>query len=133
MWKNELRMRIARFMQGRYGMDPLYKALFAGYLASLVLSLVLRRQIFFTLGTVLAVFAIFRAFSRQHAKRAAENQRYLALKKKALLQFNRLKYFRTHRYQPCPSCHTVLKLERKPGVMTVNCPRCHHTFQITMR
>lgn len=132
MW-NELKARVIRFMQGRYGMDPLYRALFYVYALFLVLTLIFRQQIFFMLGTPFAVLAIYRAFSRQHAKRAAENQRYLGLKKKLLLQYNRFKFRKTHRYQPCPSCKTVLKLEKKPGVMTVNCPRCHHTFQITMR
>ena len=134
---NQFRARLARFMQGRYGMDALYRALIGLYLALLVLNLFLRQTLLMTLATAVVLLAFYRVFSRKIAQRSQENQRYLAFsskwRKQALLLFNRVRYFRTHRYRACPSCRTMLRLQRKAGTMTVNCPRCHQTFQITFR
>ncbi len=134
---NNWKMRLAAFMQGRYGMDAMYKGLVALYFALVVLNLILRRSVLFYISLLVLGFAMYRVFSRQHAKRAAENARYVALrdkaKKKVLQLYNRVRYFRTHRYRTCPNCKTSLRLRKKVGTMTVNCPVCHTTFQATIR
>ncbi|HSK69248.1 MAG TPA: hypothetical protein VLA21_08330, partial [Candidatus Limnocylindria bacterium] len=82
-------------------------------------------------------WSYFRFFSRDRAKRAAENQKYLSLKaaasKRAMLLVNRVKYYRTHRYRACPSCKTPLRLARRTGSVHVKCPVCRHEFDVNIR
>lgn len=124
-------------MQGRYGIDPMYKGLLGLYLVLLVANMFLASPVVMYLSLAVLVFAVFRVFSRNLAKRAAENRRYLALfnkaKKWVLLQYNRIREFKTHRYLKCPSCKTTLRLGKKTGTMTVKCPKCHNSFETTMR
>jgi len=132
-WKYKL----AALMQGRYGMDQMYKGLLFLYIGLLALNLFIRSELLMTLSLLVLVFALFRLFSKQTAKRAAENQRYLAfigpLKKKTMQSINRVKDYKTHRYRSCPNCHTSLRLKKKIGTMTITCPKCQSTFQVTIK
>lgn len=134
---NNWRYKLAAFMQGRYGVDALYKALMIVYLALIVLNMFLRSPIVMYLAFVPLAFGFYRVFSRQLAKRAAENRQYLALRdsarKKIMQTVNRFKERNTHRYRVCPSCRTTLRLQKKIGTMTINCPKCHTTFQVTIK
>ena len=134
---NNWKYKLAAFMQGRYGIDPLNRAIPFIYFAFALLGLVFGSQLMVTLGTAVAAFGIYRFFSKQTAKRAEENRRFTALrdtvKKKALLFFNRVKFYKTHRYRECPNCHSTLRLKKQIGTMTVNCPKCRTTFQVTVK
>ena len=100
---------------------------FAVRLPSALLSLLL----------VLVLFAFLRVFSKQTAKRAIENRKYVTLrdsvKKKAMLLINRVKEYKTHRYRSCPNCHSTLRLQKKIGTMSVTCPKCRTSFQVTIK
>ena len=134
---NNLKYRLINFMRGRYGMDALYRATMVLTFVFLVLNIILPSPIFYFLSLAFAVVSFYRAFSKQHAKRGAENQKYLAfrnkLEKKLMQIKNRVRDRNTHRYRACPSCRTMLKLQKKTGTMTVTCPKCHTTFQVTIR
>ena len=132
-WKS----RLAGFMRGRYGIDELYRAMLALSVFFLALNLVYVLPPFLLMGMLFGIFAAIRVFSRNTEKRAAENRWYLALrtrlKQRALRLINRYRDRKTHRYLPCPSCHTTLRLPRKPGVNHVTCPVCRNGFDVTMR
>ncbi len=132
---NRLKYKIAAWMQGRYGVDALYKALVALYFILFALSLFLFRPLYYVSLAVLG-YSLYRVLSKNLSARAEENRRYLAIsgniKKKTLLFINRFKFHKTHRYRTCPNCKTALRLPKKIGTMTVNCPVCHHTFQATI-
>lgn len=134
---NNLRAKLMAFMQGRYGPDPMYKALVGLAMALLVLNLFVRSSALSLLAMAAMVFSLFRFFSKNRAKRAAENQRYLAIKdqakKKFLLTKNRIRFIRTHRYRTCPNCKTTLRLEKKVGIMHVKCPVCKNEFEVNIR
>lgn len=134
---NNWKYKLAAWMQGRYGIDALYKGLAGLYVGILVINLFIGSSLLSSLGLALIIFAMFRVFSKQTAKRAEENRRYLAvygkIKKKVLLTVNRLKAYKTHRYRECPNCHTMLRLKKQIGTVTVNCPKCHSTFQVTIK
>ncbi|MHC1785631.1 MAG: hypothetical protein AB9880_01005 [Christensenellales bacterium] len=129
--------KISLWMQGRYGIDPLYKGLLAVYFGIFVLNMFLRSTLLSYAATLLVILSFFRVFSKQTAKRAEENRRYVALrdkvKKRVLQTVNRVREYKTHRYRACPSCHTTLRLQKKIGTMTVACPKCHSTFQLTIK
>ena len=134
---NQFRAWMARMMQGRYGPDQLYKGLLVVFFVCVVLNLFVPGSIFYFIS--LAVFGVstFRVFSRNIAARSAENQRYIKwrddAKKKVLLIKNRFRDYKTHRYRPCPSCKTTLRLKRQIGTVHVRCPKCSTEFDITMR
>lgn len=134
---NNLKYKLMAFMQGRYGPDPMHRGLFILSLALMVLNLFIRSQALYFLALALIIYATFRVFSRNKAKRAAENQRYLMLKdqlkKKFLLARNRVREYGTHRYRACPSCKTPLRLKKQIGTVHVKCPVCKNELDVTIR
>lgn len=134
---DKMKTRLAAMMRGRYGMDALYKATMALTFVFLVLNLLFPSPVFYPLSLILAFLSIFRAFSRNYAKRSAENQKFLGFMSgfsKNLLQLkNRFRDRKTHRYRTCPSCRQSLRLKKKIGVNHVKCPMCRHEFDITIK
>lgn len=134
---NNLKYRLINFMRGRYGMDALYRATMVLTFVFLVLNIILPSPIFYFLSLAFAVVSFYRAFSKQHAKRGAENQKYLAfrnkLEKKLMQIKNRVRDRNTHRYRVCPSCKQTLRLKKKTGINHVTCPVCKNQFDVNIR
>lgn len=132
-----IKYKLANLMRGRYGMDQLYKALLFVMLLFLVLNLVFPSMLFYALSLATGAYAVFRAFSRNSTKRAAENRMFLTFqensKKRLLLLRNRLRDWKTHRYRTCPSCKTILRLPKKQGINQVKCPVCKNETDFTIR
>ena len=42
---------------------------------------------------------------------------------------NRLKNLRNYKYIKCPQCHSLIRLPRRVGKVTVTCGRCRHSFK----
>ena len=134
---NNIKFRLANLMRGRYGIDALYRALMVLTLVSLVLNIIFPSILFYALSLASAVISFLRAFSKNHAKRSAENQKYLALsssvKKKILQLRNRFRDRGTHRYRACPSCRQTLRLTKKVGLNHIKCPVCKNEFDLNIR
>lgn len=113
-----MREKLIRFMQGRYGNDRLGQAMLVVALVCMVLSL-FRIPFISTIGLVVLVLTYYRMFSRQIARRAAENQKYLQLewKLRAKLQKRRqaLAQRKTHRIYKCPNCRQKIRVPRNKG------------------
>lgn len=122
-----------RFMTGRNGPDELSLALLVTALVLMLLSSLTGSVVMNLLGMVLYVLIIFRILSRNVPKRYAENQKYLAartkMRKSVSQWWARLKNIRKYRYFKCPQCHSLLRLPRKVGEVTVTCGKCHHSFK----
>ena len=125
------------FMQGRYGPDQLYRFLFGAFIVLLVLSLFIHSPILVLLQWALLIYTMFRLFSRNTVKRAAENRKYLAIRdtvvKSVKRTFNRVRDIKTKRYRKCPHCGTWVRLPVKKGTHPVNCPNCRERFEVTIR
>ncbi len=134
---NQLKAWFMRFMQGRYGPDQLYRGLLVVFFVFMVLNLFVPGGMFYFLSLGVFAYSMFRVFSRNTAKRAAENQRYIVwldgMKKKVLQLRNRFRERDTHRYRPCPNCKTTLRLRKNIGTMHVRCPKCSTEFDVTIR
>lgn len=122
-----------RFMQGRYGGDKLsLTLLIAGIVFSMLTSFT-QIGIFYYIGLAVYLIALFRMFSRNTAKRAAENQKFLAffgkLNREIRQFFVRLKNSRKYKYFRCPQCRARLRLPRKVGEVTVTCSKCKNQFR----
>ncbi|WP_067840952.1 hypothetical protein [Amphibacillus sediminis] len=131
-----LKQKLQYFMQGRYGIDQLYIAILVTYFILLFLSRYFESIALVISLWLLIFWAIFRVFSKNIAKRYAENQFLLKVIKQVKsyfsLQIKRIKDSRTHRYRKCSNCGTTLRLPRKRGKHTAKCPRCQHRFQVTV-
>lgn len=132
MWQ-KFKAGLANFMAGRNGSDQLGLALL---IAGIVLSLLSNLSglgILSLLGLVLYIWAIFRMFSRNVAKRRAENEKYMNFRrnfKSNVSQFFvRLKNGKKFKYFRCPECKARLRLPRKVGEVTVTCGKCRHQFK----
>lgn len=134
------RMRLMRFMYGRNGADRLYHftvvlafiLMIVGMFLSGIPAILLEG-----LSFLLIVYAVFRFFSRNLAKRQAENRRFLAVFS-AIRRFftarrNRFRDRHTHIYKKCPACRAVLRFPRVKGKHSAVCPRCRHRFDVTVR
>ncbi len=126
-----MREKMTRFMQGRYGNDRLGQVMLGLALVCVVLSL-FRIPFISTVGLVVLLLTYYRMFSRQIARRAAENQKYLRLewKLRAKLQKQKqsLAQRRTHRIYKCPNCRQKIRVPRNRGRIAISCRKCGTEF-----
>ena len=119
-------------MAGRYGADPLS---FAMLIAALVLNLIASISgivLISTLSAVLIVLCFYRMFSRNFARRRAENQKFMGVWNKVKNFFRRqqdkLRQSKDFRFFKCPSCKNNLRVPKGKGKIYVTCPRCGERF-----
>ena len=119
-----IKMGLARFMQGRYGTDKLNNMILIVGLVLCVVSMLLPSGwpvlLMTTLSYVCCFLVIFRSFSRNTHKRYRENRRYLSL-------LERLKD-REHRYFSCPKCRQSVRVPKGKGKIAITCPKCREKF-----
>ena len=143
----KFREKIARFLYGRYGADSLYNALFVAELILLFIGTIFNilgrvepvlfavSIILYATAIVMLVFAMFRFFSRNVAKRRQENEAWLRFKAK----FRRKKKPQLppdtadHIFRACPHCRSTLRLPRQKGKHEVRCPRCGEKFGVKVK
>ena len=132
MWQ-KFKAGLANFMSGRNGSDQLGLALLIAGIVLSLLSNLSGLAILSFLGFALYIWAIFRMFSRNLAKRRAENEKYMNFrrnfKSNSSQFFVRLKNGKKFKYFRCPECKARLRLPRKVGEVTVTCGKCRHQFK----
>ncbi len=139
-----LKMWLANFMRGRYGPDTLYwwsfGAIVVLWLARVILSafrLRLVASILSGVSTVIFVITIFRFFSKNTYKRAAENRSFCRFigkfKGSFTLTKDKIRDRKTHVFKKCPKCGAVLRLPRKSGEHTARCPKCSERFGVKIK
>ena len=125
--------RMRTLMQGRRGPDELSLALLIAGFALSMLTTFTRVGLLYLVSLMCYGFAVYRMFSRRIEKRYAENAKFLTLwrgwQPKVRQFVNRVKNMRKYKYFKCPECHTLIRLPRKVGEVTVTCGKCHHAFK----
>ena len=123
-----------RFMYGRNGMDQLNGALLRIYLAlfvAQVLCSLLRLDMGVLLLDVLLwallLFICFRMFSKNLAKRRAENQKWVnwlwsGKNRRAGAKARRAD--KEHKYFTCKTCKTICRVPVGKGRIVITCPKC---------
>ena len=79
------RERLMRFMSGRYGSDRLNQTLMWFCIGLAALNLIFRTPVLSVIGYAALIVLVFRMFSRDTARRAAENRKFLDAVIEALL------------------------------------------------
>ena len=121
-----------RFMAGRYGNDQLNQFIFIVAIISMVLEIITRQSLFYTLTLVLLILAYVRVFSRNINKRYEENMKFLQKKDAILNKFRRQKYYAAQRRNfhiyTCPQCKQKIRIPKGKGKISITCPKCRTSF-----
>lgn len=130
------RRRPSAFMAGRNGTDALSMAESFSACVLLILAMIFSGvvgQIFWLLALVLLVLSYMRIFSRNLAKRQAENQRFLMrmapIRRKIQLHRQRKRQKNLYCFFKCPQCSTVLRVPKGKGHIRITCRSCGHVFE----
>lgn len=127
-----MRERMQGFMAGRYGTDQLSKVILWISLACLAVSMFTRLNVFYILGLVLLIYTYYRMFSRNVAKRYAENQKYLNWRYGFAVRRNKRKVHweqrKIYRFYKCPQCRQKVRVPKGKGKVAITCPKCWMEF-----
>ena len=123
-----------RFMSGRYGVDPFSQFLSTAALILVILGLFLPGplRLLGWLGWAALIYSYFRIFSRNIARRSAENRWFLEKRYAVQQRFGsaktRFDQRKVYRYFRCPHCRQQLLVPRGRGRISITCPKCGTTF-----
>lgn len=132
-----MREKLQRFMSGRYGADELGKALSVAALVCVLLSMLVSKIPFLYLllywgGFGLLIYSCYRMFSKNVAKRYAENQKYRTFRYRMVTKWDaakkRFAQRKTYRFFRCPQCKQMVRVPRGRGKICITCPKCRHEF-----
>ena len=120
--------KLRKFMNGRYGIDDLYYALFFVYISLMIINTFVKSQLISVIIVIIITIMLLRFFSKSTTKRKKENETYLNIKSNILKPFKSMKkkYKSEYIYKKCPNCNTTLKLPLplQIGIKHTNCPKC---------
>ena len=130
----KLSSAMARFMYGRNGTDQLNWAILVMYLVLWVirilvsaLDVTVAAMIIDVIMFLLAVVLLWRTFSKNLAKRRAENQRFInwwwPIKNRFAAAKAR-KADKAHKYFTCKNCKTFCRVPAGKGKIVITCPKC---------
>lgn len=132
--------KLRQWMYGRYGNDELSLVTWIASLVLLVLSSILSTfaktggALLYVasgiriLGLAMLVWMMFRMFSKNIARRRAENYKFLAFTRSLKGIFRRRPDAKTHRYFKCPGCGQTVRVPRNKGKINITCPKCGVKF-----
>ncbi len=131
----KLQNALMRFMYGRNGTDQLNRALLFVYLAVWLLGNILASLtkssavygILNILMTALAAVLLWRIFSKNLARRRAENAKFLAWwypVKNRLSGAKQRRADKDHKYFTCRHCKTICRVPVGKGRIVITCPKC---------
>ena len=137
-----MKERLRRFMEGRYGADGLNRfltvcgwvLLVAGFVLSGIDSRVpmIAGTTLVALSWALLIWSIFRTLSKNTSRRASENYTYFTCKNRVLGWFRtrkaRWQDRKVHRYFRCPQCRATVRVPRGKGKIRITCPHCKNQF-----
>ena len=126
-----LKEKIYRFMQGRYGNDQLNRFLIALSMVLLILSM-FTTDILYMIAVIIMIYAYYRMFSKKIYKRSDENQKYLQMQWKVksfwAKKKNEIKQLKTHHIYKCPTCKQKIRVPRGRGKIAIRCRKCGTEF-----
>lgn len=129
---NNLRMKFARFMQGRNGVDQLSQFLNIVVMILLIVSIFTKSFILDWLPFVIMGYMYFRIFSKNIPKRSMENQKFCNMRYDFAIKKNKWKkeweQRKIYRFFRCPMCHQKVRVPKGRGKICITCPKCRQEF-----
>lgn len=147
-----MREKLARFMQGRYGMDELGRFLMGTMFVILLVELVTGWYVLTLAFWAIFIMAYYRMLSHDYGKRQQENQKFLTVRYKFRTKWYQLFYKNNNMYRnngtmngfhklkkniqqkmqyhiyKCPNCNQKIRIPRGKGKIMVRCPKCNIEF-----
>ncbi len=127
-----MRERMARFMYGRAGADELSKFESIVVMILLLIAIFTRWMWLDTIAVALCIHIYFRMFSKNIAKRRAENQAYVNFRYRRVVAFDkfkkRMRDRKIYRYYSCPMCKQKVRVPKGHGRISITCPKCREQF-----
>lgn len=128
-----MKNRMTKWMQGRYGYDPLTKFFAVLTLILMFIEIFYRNPIVFGITFVVYIYmCIYRPFSKKISARRNELMLYMRFTEpiRKILRTSKIiaKNSKTKKYFRCPNCRGFLKVPREKGKIKITCPYCHHQF-----
>ena len=131
-----MKEKFVKFMAGRYGNDRLNQVMTIIFLVLAALNIFVRNVYFSTVlmswEILFLILVYVRMFSRNIAKRYAENQKYLNLENRIRRFWGKRKYIMQQRKEypiySCPSCKQKIRIPKGKGKISIRCPKCGREF-----
>jgi len=121
-----------QMMMGRNGVDELARMLSFLGLFMMIFDLFFRTGFLTLLALIVVILSYARTFSKNIAKRRAENQKYLAFRYKLVVKWNklknRIKQRKHYRFYACPTCKQKVRVPKGHGKIEITCPKCREKF-----
>jgi len=122
--------KLREMMTGRNGIDKLSIALIV---AALVINTFAQFfPLLFLFSLAIIAYAVWRIFSKNLAKRRAENYRISRILDDIRESFAQKRFRRQqskqYRFFTCPDCKSKLRVPRGKGKISITCPRCGLKF-----
>jgi len=132
---NNLRNKFLVFMQGRYGVDDLYRFTTGVVFFLIVVNMFVNSGTLNILVWALLIWSLYRVFSKNIYKRRLENKKFMekfgnSAKTKFVLLKKRIKNRKTHKYIKCKKCGKTLRFPKKNVTMIVRCPKCGSKYKV---
>lgn len=123
---------LTKLMYGRYGADALGFFMLILVLILDVIFTFTGWDILYLFSFLLAVWCIWRIFSRNISRRYAENQKFMQVfspvQNMIVSKISRARDLKTHRHFRCPSCKQKIRVPRGRGKIQITCPKCGQEF-----
>ena len=130
--------KLQLFMQGRYGIDALYRTQLLAAVVCSLLAVLLQKStalssLFSAVSVLLIGWAVFRLLSRKIEKRYLENLYYLEWlgTVRRHIRFRKVKHSQRKDYKffVCPTCRTNLRVPKGKGKVNITCTKCGTRFR----
>ena len=129
---NNLKMKFARFMQGRNGVDQLSQFLNIIVMILLIVAIFTKSVILDWIPFVIMGYMYFRIFSKNIPKRSMENQKFCNMRYDLAIKKNNWKKEREqrkiYRFFRCPMCKQRVRVPKGRGKICITCPKCKAEF-----
>lgn len=124
-----MKYRMQSFLAGRNGIDTLSSVLLwiamIAVAVSCFIPVPLVRSIVSSVSLAVFIYAYYRVFSRNIAKRRAENAAFIGFFTRRKLRFQQRK---THKFYSCPKCKAMLRVPKGRGKIEITCKQCGTQF-----
>lgn len=137
---DKLKRKFINFMQGRYGQygnDGLNSFLniitFLFIISMFFVKDINTKNYINLVIMILIILQVSRTFSRNIAKRRAENNKFMNMTAPVRRFFTRTKRNakdKNYKYIKCEKCNQELRVPKKKGKIMVKCKRCGHKFKV---
>lgn len=128
--------KIYKFMDGRYGIDELYKFLLIICTILILLNTIIKSKIIDIIELIILIISTIRFLSKNKSKRQKENQIYIKIKNKIIkyYQYQKKRYqdHNTHIYRKCPKCKQKINITIKKRQTHSKMPQLSTSFYSKM-